>query len=134
MTIINSYYKKPATLPTVNLAKAQNVKHILKSKFGFVSISLPIIVISFFFVAIISYLSIYAQVHSYDYKIYSLKTDMQKTIDENNQLKESLIKNVSPNTISQWAQANSYVEVAKVEYFDLQSDIVAVNIQKTVNQ
>lgn len=136
MTIINSYYKKPVnvSLPNTNFVKPKYLKNALKSKFtGSISISLPIIAICLFTCIIISYVVLYSSTHAYDYKIYTLKTEIQKIVDENNGLKETVIKNISPEKITEWAKTNNYVEVSSVSYFNLK-EIVAVNVSKNINQ
>jgi sensor histidine kinase YesM len=103
MTIINSYYKKPTiSLSNTNFVKPKHLKNVLKSKLnGSISISLPIVAICLFAFIITSYVIIYSNLHEYDYKIYTIKKEVQKVVDENNGLKESEIKNISPDKIAE---------------------------------
>ena len=136
MTIINSYYKKPiVNLANTNFVKPKHLKNVLKSQLsGSISISLPVIAISLFVCLVITYVMIYSNINQYDYKIYTLKTEIQKTLDENNGLKEVGIKYISPDKISDWAKANNFVEISSVNYFNLQGGVVAVNAIKNINQ
>jgi|GEM_PF-6164605 len=102
MTIINSYYKKPiVNLSNTNFVKPKHLQRALKSKLsGSISISLPVIAISLFICLVVSYVVLYSNINQYDYRIYTLKTEIQKITDENNGLKEEGIKFISPNKIS----------------------------------
>jgi len=71
------------------------------------------------------YLCCYANTLELDYKVTELKTQISKLEDENNKLKEVVSETKDPEKVKQWAENHSFVEVSKVEYFNL-------NVEKAI--
>ena len=64
----------------------------------------------------------YASSLELDYKVIDLKTLSSKLEHENNKLKESVSEIKDPAVVKEWAENNSFVEIIKVEYFNLNTE------------
>lgn len=132
MTIINSYYKKQSVLSNRWVVPRSKIKRNIRSQLsGFANIKLSVLIAFCLVLIVIVYISIDSSISRYDYEIYLLKQSIKQTTEENNTLKEKLIQNIAPEQIAVWAKSNNFVEVSKLDYFNISEGAIVANIIQT---
>ncbi len=132
MTIINSYYKKQSVLSNRWVVPRSKIKRNIRSQLsGFANIKLSVLIAFCLVLIVIVYISIDSSISRYDYEIYLLKQSIKQTTEENNTLKEKLIQNIAPEQIAVWAKSNNFVEVSKLDYFNISEEVIVANIIQT---
>ncbi len=78
------------------------------------------------------WLMIFGSNISVDYKIYQLKTEINKSEQNNNLLREEASGIISNKEIEEWAYANNLVKADKIDYLSLENSNLAQAIQRNL--
>ncbi len=138
MTIHSYYYQKPSILnimPKINTRFS--VKKIKRSGANYVEgfdkistkkkIFLAGFIGLFVFIAG-GYIYSLSTLTNLDYQIYSLKEQILTYEKENAELKSQMVRNISPESIANWAESNGFVKNETFSSFEVKNSIIAANI------